>query len=225
MSEKLVKFLTPIVALFFATALGVTAATTIGTNIVTGGDLDVTGNSTLTGTLGVTGATTLGDLSAIGTFTASTTAAGSDVILKAMDDYDFDAADDMEIDAGDRILIGASDNGSGAYTTFQMFGSTGGLTIEGWDGTDSIANVSMSPQGGGISITYEDNTYSVGATLGTTGARLYADSDTDVILNAARAVPTTATDACVKGAIRYDASYIYICTATNTWKRATLATW
>lgn len=67
MSEKLTKLLTPIVALFFATALGVTAATTIGTDITTGGDLDVTGNSTLTGTLDVTGTSTLaGLLTAVG---------------------------------------------------------------------------------------------------------------------------------------------------------------
>lgn len=225
MNPKLAHYLTPIVALFFATALGVTASSTIGTDISTGGNLDVTGNTTLTGTLDVTGATTLGSLSAVGTFTASTTAAGSDITLRSMDDYDFDTTDDMLIDAGDQILVGASDNGSGTYTTFQMFGSTGGLSIEGWDGTDSTAGISVSPQGGGISITYDDNTYSVGAVLGTSGAQIYADSDTDVRINAARAVPSTATDACSKGAIRYDTSYIYICVATNTWKRATILAW
>lgn len=59
MSEKITKYLTPVVALFFATALGVTASSTIGTDITTGGNLDVTGNTTITGTLGVTGTTTL----------------------------------------------------------------------------------------------------------------------------------------------------------------------
>jgi len=66
MSEKLTKLLTPIVALFFATALGVTAATTIGTDITTDGDLTVTGSTTLSDTLDVTGATTLGALSVSG---------------------------------------------------------------------------------------------------------------------------------------------------------------
>ncbi len=87
MSEKIAKYLTPIVALFFATALGVTASSTIGTDISTGGNLDVTGNTTLTGTLDVTGATTLDVL------TASTTAAGSDLTLKAMDDVAFTGKD------------------------------------------------------------------------------------------------------------------------------------
>lgn len=46
MSEKLTKYLTPVVALFFATALGVTAATTVGTDIVTDGNLTVNGTVT-----------------------------------------------------------------------------------------------------------------------------------------------------------------------------------
>ncbi len=53
MNPKLAHYLTPIVALFFATALGVTAATTIGTNIATEGALsaasaDITGPVTIT---------------------------------------------------------------------------------------------------------------------------------------------------------------------------------
>jgi hypothetical protein len=38
-------------------------------------------------------------------------------------------------------------------------------------------------------------------------------------------VPTTASSAGTAGDIAYDASFVYICVATNTWKRATLATW
>lgn len=33
------------------------------------------------------------------------------------------------------------------------------------------------------------------------------------------------TDSGVQGEIRWDSDYIYVCTATNTWKRATLTTW
>lgn len=41
------------------------------------------------------------------------------------------------------------------------------------------------------------------------------------------AAPTTATSTGTKGQIAIDASYIYICTATNTWVRASLVfnTW
>jgi len=37
--------------------------------------------------------------------------------------------------------------------------------------------------------------------------------------------PTTSIDAGVAGEIRYDATYLYICTAANTWHRTPLSTW
>ena len=37
--------------------------------------------------------------------------------------------------------------------------------------------------------------------------------------------PASATATGTAGDIRYDASYIYICTATDTWKRAAITTW
>ena len=37
--------------------------------------------------------------------------------------------------------------------------------------------------------------------------------------------PATASSTGTAGDVRYDASYIYICTATDTWKRAALTTW
>ena len=42
---------------------------------------------------------------------------------------------------------------------------------------------------------------------------------------AATSVPASAGATGVAGQIAYDASYVYICTATNTWKRAAIATW
>jgi hypothetical protein len=38
-------------------------------------------------------------------------------------------------------------------------------------------------------------------------------------------VPVAANDNCTKGQIAYDTGYLYACTATNTWKRAALASW
>lgn len=37
--------------------------------------------------------------------------------------------------------------------------------------------------------------------------------------------PATASDTGRPGEVRYDSSFIYICTATNTWQRAPIATW
>lgn len=42
---------------------------------------------------------------------------------------------------------------------------------------------------------------------------------------AAPNVPANASSAGVKGTISYDANYVYVCVATNTWKRAALSSW
>ena len=45
-----------------------------------------------------------------------------------------------------------------------------------------------------------------------------------VILQSASA-PASASDAGTSGEVRWNSSYIYVCVATNTWKRAALSTW
>lgn len=37
--------------------------------------------------------------------------------------------------------------------------------------------------------------------------------------------PATSTEACDSGTIAWDTGFVYVCTATNTWKRAALTTW
>ena len=44
-------------------------------------------------------------------------------------------------------------------------------------------------------------------------------------LSALNTAPATAASAGTLGEIRIDADYIYVCTATNTWKRVAIATW
>lgn len=44
-------------------------------------------------------------------------------------------------------------------------------------------------------------------------------------ISALNTAPASATATGVLGEIRYDANYMYVCTATNTWKRSALTTW
>lgn len=53
------------------------------------------------------------------------------------------------------------------------------------------------------------------------GGKLLAPSLNDLAVS----VPASSTSDGQKGDIAYDTSYIYICTATNTWKRMALSTW
>ena len=52
----------------------------------------------------------------------------------------------------------------------------------------------------------------------------YATSFTGQLI-ATGTAPVSASATGTAGEIRYDANYIYICTATDTWKRAAIATW
>lgn len=38
-------------------------------------------------------------------------------------------------------------------------------------------------------------------------------------------VPTTSTSPGIKGQITFNSTYVYVCVATNSWKRLTLASW
>jgi len=44
-------------------------------------------------------------------------------------------------------------------------------------------------------------------------------------LSALNNTPSSSSDTGTLGEIRYDANYIYVCVATNTWKRSPISTW
>lgn len=59
----------------------------------------------------------------------------------------------------------------------------------------------------------------------TGGAGFSGNAFVGGILNIVTSTPASASATGVAGTIAWDASYIYICTATNTWKRVAIATW
>ena len=63
----------------------------------------------------------------------------------------------------------------------------------------------------------------VGIGTATPTAKLDVNSDTIRVRTAK--TPSSATDTGNQGDIAWDANYIYVCTATNTWVRAALSTW
>lgn len=50
-----------------------------------------------------------------------------------------------------------------------------------------------------------------------------SDFSANIVLS--NSVPATAASNGVAGTIRFDTSYVYVCVANNTWKRAALSTW
>ena len=63
----------------------------------------------------------------------------------------------------------------------------------------------------------------VGASANSGGALLQVNGDR--IRVATAKTPASATDTGTAGEICWDADYIYVCTATNTWKRTAISTW
>tara|TARA_R110000822_G_scaffold64090_1_gene157525 strand:+ start:518 stop:1015 length:498 start_codon:yes stop_codon:yes gene_type:complete len=98
------------------------------------------------------------------------------------------------------------------FTQTNSFGSgkiaTSGLSMVVGGGT-SIATIIQS--GGGNAVTFSASNQS--ATFAGT------------IIHTLSATPASATATGTVGTISWDSGYIYICTATDTWKRVAIATW
>jgi hypothetical protein len=68
-----------------------------------------------------------------------------------------------------------------------------------------------------------DNSGNVG--IGTTSPSGKLDINSDVFRLRTAKTPASATDTGNTGDICWDANYVYICVATNTWKRSALSSW
>lgn len=60
---------------------------------------------------------------------------------------------------------------------------------------------------------------------GNANGRTVAVIDAGGLTLAASRVPATATSPGTVGMIGWDTGFLYVCTATNTWKRVAIATW
>lgn len=71
-----------------------------------------------------------------------------------------------------------------------------------------------------------DNSGAVGEPLYVTDTgEFYIHNGTEYIPIIVNATPSSASDTGTKGQVAWDSSYIYICTATDTWKRVGISTW
>ena len=109
-----------------------------------------------------------------------------------------------------------------------------------WNGSNWAPAADATGGGGGANVTISD-TAPGGASTGdlwweSDKGRLkiyYQDTDTTQWVDASPPLapalssnaPATASSAGSEGDIRFDSGYVYVCIATNTWKRAALTTW
>lgn len=111
--------------------------------------------------------------------------------------------------AGGTITTGSSNILIGFNAQVQQ-GTSNNLTIGSF-----IYGNQQSGTRVGIAQSNPQSTLDVNGTVGATQFKL----------NALNSAPASAGDTGTLGEIRIDDSYIYVCTATNTWKRAALSTW
>jgi hypothetical protein len=104
-----------------------------------------------------------------------------------------------------------------ATTGFGLYGySNSGQAIHG-QSVSSYGIYGASYSGIGVSGVSNSNFGGDFTGLGCRATKFYVSS-----LNTA---PSSASDTGTTGEIRFTADYIYVCTATNTWKRTAIATW
>jgi len=134
--------------------------------------------------------------------------------------------------------ISGSSGLSGTSGTAGTSGTSGSSGSSGWSGGSS----GTSGWSGGSSGTSGDGTAGTSGTSGATGTSgisnnytydvdFYYDTTTDklftpnILVTSGMTIPTSTGVTGTVGQITWNSSYIYVCIATNTWRRATLNGW
>jgi hypothetical protein len=113
-------------------------------------------------------------------------------------------------------------------------GRSDGISVLRFANNSNVENARIDTRSDGT--IYFSNTSSVATRMvidssgnllvGTTssGASKLVVNDSSIQINTAK-TPASATATGTQGQVCWDSSYIYVCTATNTWKRAAIASW
>lgn len=210
---------------------GGTADMTIGTTGIVGISNATASTNTSTGALtvgggiGVAGAINAADdISIIGTAATDRTlkvqSLGAQYAQLKMNTNSSTANNfQVLVESGGRVYF---QQNNGAINTLQIE-STGHATYsKRWNVSDTTS-ASSSTAG---ALTIGNGTAATNVAIG--GGNVNAGGALTVggtVIHTLSATPASASAAGTVGTISWDTSYIYICTATNTWKRVAIATW
>lgn len=187
-------------------AAGTTSIINDGAGSITiANDLTVTDDATITGDLAVGGASTIGGQYAY-------RAGGTDIPIT-------DGGTGASTAANARTNLGVGSGDSPTFTSLNLTGSSGTL------------QTTAASDGGDYNIFHSSGTKTL-AIYGAGGATMHVsllDGDLTIgagkLIKSASETPASAAASGTQGQIAWDADYIYVCTATNTWKRVAIATW
>ena len=211
----------------------------LGTTTDTGEKLQVNGDATFAGSLGI-GTTpsyklhilTTGNNGALinnGTNQLYFGNTGGNPVVGTLTNHDF-----YIVRNGSAVATFEASNATFAGTGVNQF--AGNLNIKGALAAHQTATLNLAYEGSSVSqlVAYGADASTLGqlnvvlrkAGTGTGAVTGLSVRDTGIITQGGVAnTPASASATGAAGTISWDASYIYVCTATNTWKRAAIATW
>jgi hypothetical protein len=108
------------------------------------------------------------------------------------------------------LEIGTEAGGTGAARDFRLVGALSAIIDCGSSGTTQLRSAGTTKINIGNSVVV---------------STLFRITSVGSLRLEGSATPSSATATGTTGDIQWDANYIYVCTATNTWKRAALSTW
>lgn len=182
-------------------------------------DLTATGNGTFGGNVSASGNVSSNRLvSSVATGTAPLVVASTTKVTNLNADY-VDGYTTSSTATANTIAV----RDASAYITASVFKATGGVMLLDESVPNNYVVISApSALTGNHVITLPASNPSTGQTLISTDTEGTLSFDWPRLGGTA---PTSATSTGTAGEIRYDSGYVYVCVATNTWKRAQLATW
>ena len=143
-------------------------------------------------------------------------------MTKIIDDFsELDLTPEFDV-GSNQIVVQSEVAGVRSGIALKPFGTTPtGISIYNSDDTENygFANLAVNPE-------VPDTVLLTARTVGT-GTQL-TKLESSLVFNdfkIAPKTPTSATDIGTTGQIAWDSSYMYVCIATNTWKRAAITTW
>ena len=165
---------------------------------------NVTGNVTGDVTGNLTGAVT-GNVN--GNLTGDVTGAVTGNVTGNITSTGLSSFSSIDVNGGaiDGTPIGGTSAAAGTFTTINA--------------TSTVTAATVDINGGAI-----DGT-NIGATTPGTGAFSALQANADHIIITTSQTPASASAAGTQGEVAWDSDYIYVCIATNTWKRVALSTW
>jgi hypothetical protein len=106
--------------------------------------------------------------------------------------------------------------GAGQFPLFQLIDSRASGATWNMENGRTLGSFALRSSGSGDVLT-----------MTSTGAATFAGAVTvaGTVIHTLSATPASASATGTVGTMSWDANYIYICTATNTWKRVAIATW